>query len=86
MGTVKDKENAKTLQKRNDLCYQSRKRAIIYTELILSVSTGEVQKTENVHTNGIPASHDGLQCTKFRTIFGMETMLDNKYKIIHPSY
>lgn len=51
MGTVKDKENAKMLQKRNDLCYQSRKRAIIYTELILSVSTGEVQKTENVHTN-----------------------------------
>lgn len=51
MGTVKDKENAKMLQKRNDLCYQSRKRAIIYTELILSVSTGEVQKTEKVHTN-----------------------------------
>lgn len=58
MGTAKGGD-AKVLQKRNDLCYQSSKRAIavkphggdIYTELFLSVSTGQVQKTKNVNTN-----------------------------------
>lgn len=57
----------------------------MHTELILSVSTEDVLKTENVRANEFLLVMMDYNVLSLEGFFGMETMLD-KYKIIHTSY
>lgn len=56
----------------------------MHTELILSVSTEDVLKTENVRANEFLLVMMDYNVLSLERFFGMETMLD-KYKIIHTS-